>query len=143
MEEDHSKELLWGCIANKIEQIDKEESRIKWGELVNMVPKAFNEATKETEEVRLFFVWYQFFFRLYHRVKNMNSPEPFNKIAKTTYQVGHEEKYGYRIENYDYRMFVWGIEKSPYCSETMTNNWFIVPEDCLSPAEKKRFEEKI
>jgi len=140
-------ELLWGCIANKIEQIDVEESRIKWEELTNMVATAFDHAAKEEDKTNLFFDWYQFFYRIYHRVKKMDKPEPFNIISKTTMPLPVDGKRYttdepcFMVSNYDYRM--WKYASSKNLLGFATNNYLLIPEAVLTPGECKRFEEKI
>ena len=129
--------LEWGVIANLAMRIGDLENDMPWPKLIDMISDAYDEAEKEKDPVRLFFDWHQFFWRLYYRVKNMDKPKPFNIITKE--ERGGDEYF--RIENFDYRMFIWARRKG--FTDEMDNDRFYVLRDKLSPGELKSFERKI
>ena len=135
-----TREHLWGSISTKIDKIEDESDRLEWGAIIDMTADAFNDGA-EMEPMDLFLTLYQFFFRLYHRLKAMDKPEPFNQISRTTRLENHEDKEFYMVKNYDYRMFKWALAKK--FTWYMTNQWFLIPVDKLSPSEKHNFEKRI
>jgi len=130
----------WGCIARKIEQTLDIADAMNWEELKEKVLDASEKAEKETDPSKLFFNCYQFFMRLYYRVKVMKEPEPFNVVQKTTVPYKHQTVDAYRVLNYDYNMFMWAKER--VCCDTITNNYFVVMENELSEQERASFDKK-
>lgn len=133
----HQLSLEWGCIANLANNIGALENEMPWPKLIDMISDAFAKAEEEKDPQNLFFDWYQFFWRLYYRVKKMDKPKPFNIITKET-RSGEEF---FCVENFDYRMFVYARQKG--FTNEMDNEKFYVPGDKLSPGEKKSFEKKV
>lgn len=131
----------WGSIARTVERIGYVADELRWEELVDMVSEAFDKASKEKSSEILFFDWFQFFFRLYHRVKRMKEPQPFNEIYNDKRYEKNEPIEMFRVANYDYKMYLWAKRKD--CLDTMTNGWFLVRKDKLTPAELGSFEGKV
>ena len=129
----HSNNAEWGCIARLVEKIGNEEDRIGWPKLIDMVAEAYTEAEKETDPLVLFFTWHQFFFRLYYRVRNMKEPADFDQV--------YEDRDGYRIINYSYKMFIFARKRG--ATENITNGYLVIPENKLSQSEKKKFDKKV
>ena len=139
--EENNNELLWGVIARLIDKIGDELDRLNWDPAINMIADAFDEASKEEDSTKIFFLWYQFFWRFYYRVKNFQKPVPFNTVSKTTRIESHDDEPFFQISNYDYKMYLWCKTKG--CIDSVTNNYFLVKEKDLSPAERKRFEARL
>lgn len=140
-EEVRDTQVEFGCIAKLIDRISVIVDKLEWEELADMVADAFVLAEKEQEPFKMFVDWYQFFFRLYYRVKTYKGPAPFNRIFRDQRVVGHDEIQMYRVQNYDYKMFAWARKKG--FTEFLTNDWFLVPVDKLTVAEKANFEKKV
>ena len=140
MEENEGSLLLWGVIAKLIEKIGEELDRLNWDEGINMIADAFTEAEKSKSQPDIFFEWYQFFWRFFYRIKIMEQKQPFNSVTKTSRLENHDDAPMYMVTNYDYKMFQWCREKN--LMESLSNGWFLVPVDKLSPAEKKHFESR-
>ena len=141
MEEKEGMSLLWGVVAHLIDKIGDEVDRLNWDDALNMIADAYTEVEQETDTTKLFFTWYQFFFRFYWRIKKMDTKRPFNIISLTTRLVDHDDVEMYMVTNYDYKMYLWGRDKG--CSNSITNDWFLVPKSILTPAEIKHFEERV
>lgn len=135
-----TREHLWGSISNRIDKIEVEADRLEWGAIINMVADAFQDGAN-LDPLDLFLILYQFTFRLYYRLKVLDSPEPFNQISKTTRLENHQEIPYYQVKNYDYKMFKWAIKKN--YTNYLTNLWFLVPISELTPAEKHKFEKQL
>ena len=135
-----TREHLWGSISNKMDKIGDEADRLEWGAVINMVADAFNDGS-EMEAMELFLTLYQFMFRLYYRLKAMTASEAFNQVSKVNRLENHDERDYFMIKNYDYKMFKWAIKRK--YTEYMTNGWFLIPVDDLSPAEKHNFEKRM
>lgn len=139
--EEEGATLLWGTISKLLDKIDDELTRLNWDKAIDMICDAFGEASKETDTTEIFFTWYQFFFRFYHRIKLMDKPEQFNAVSKTTRLINHDNVPMYMISNYDIKMYKWAKGKG--CSENITNNWFLLKEEDLSESEKRKLDARI
>lgn len=98
----HTKNLEWGCVANLIDKIGGIEEKIDghWDELCDMVADMISDEGKEEDPSKIFFDVYQYCFRLYYRLRSNPTKRAFNQIDKITI-AGKEV---YRITNYDYKM---------------------------------------
>lgn len=139
--DDDKNELQWGCIARLIDRITDLMDGDEWNDYVNMIAEAYTEAEKETDPVKLFFDWYQFFFRFYYRVKSQKEPLKLNEIYNDSRLENHDNREMFRIANYDYKSFLWA--KSKGFSDYITNGYLLIPKDVLSPAELKSFDKKV
>ena len=139
MEEGHFDEH-WSAITNRMEKICEVADRLQWEELVNMIIDTFDEAVKETDGKKLFATYYQFFLRIYYRVKDKTAPEGFNIVYNDKRLVNNVEVPMFRIKNYDFKMYKWARDKG--CLDTMTNDWYLIRKDSLRPAELRSFEAK-
>lgn len=135
-----NREHLWGSISTKMDKIGEEADRIGWDAVIDMIADAFDDGNN-MEPMELFLTLYQFSFRLYYRLKAMDKPEPFNQISMTTRLEGHEDKEFFMVKNFDYKMFKWAVAKK--FTYYMTNQWFLIPIDKLSPSEKHNFEKRL
>lgn len=140
-DETASRELLWGSVTRLMDKIGDEEDRLQWPELIDMVVDTYSEEGNNKDGMDIFFNLYQFLMRVYYRIKAMDKPEPFNEVSKTTRVENHEEVPMFMVKNYDYKMFKWA--KSKGFNEYMTNGWFLVRVQDLSPSERKGFESKV
>lgn len=134
-------EVLHKHIANLMEKISDEVDRLGWEELSEMAVDALCEADKEKDPAKLLVDWYQFYSRLYYRIKFYKEPARFNMVYHDSRTVKHEEVPMYRVQNYDWKMFLWA--KNRKLMEFMSNDWFLVPASCLSETEKANFEKKV
>lgn len=139
MEAEHFDEH-WSAITNRMEKICEVADRLQWEELVNVVVDTFDEAVKETDGKKLFALYYQFFLRTYYRVKNMEAPEEFNIVSNDKRVEKNIEIPLFRVTNYDFKMYKWALGKG--CLDSMTNGWFLVRKDKLTPGEARSFEAK-
>lgn len=130
----------WKSISNTVEKIGDEAERIGWDELNDMVADAYTQASAEPSAANKLFDWYQFFYRLYHRVKDMDSPEPFNRVTKTQRLIDHDWRPMYMVDNYDYKTFIWARKNGH--TDYITNKWLLVREDELTDKMKASFEKK-
>ena len=135
-----TREHLWGSISNKIDKIETESDRLNWDQIIDMVADAFQDGTT-LDPLDLFITLYQFTFRLLYRLKSMDKPEPFNQVSKTTRLENHQDITYYQVKNYDYKMFKWALKRN--YTQHLTNNWFLIPENDLSPSEKRKFEKQL
>ena len=139
IEEIHNRSLEWGCVCNLIDKIGAIEEKIDghWDELINMVVNTVNEESQEKDPATIFFVVYEFFFRLYYRLRNNPEKRKFNLIDKITI-AGKEV---YRITNYDYKMFKWA--KAGGFSKEISNDYIDLPEDKLTTNQRRAFDRRI
>lgn len=140
MEENEGATLLWGEISKLMGKIEDELDRLNWDSAIDMICDAFTKAESEEDNTKLFFTWYQFFFRFYCRLKHMDEKQAFNTVVKSTQLKDHDNQKVYRVSNYDINMYLWCRQKN--LTDSLTNDWFLVPLDCLTASEKKRFESK-
>lgn len=100
----HSLTLEWGCITNLLDKIGNIEDEIDggWPEMIDMVADAITQESGVKDPTTIFFIVYQFFFRLYYRLKVSPKKIPFNQY--------HKDDDNYYISNYNYDMFKWAIK---------------------------------
>lgn len=140
-DETAARELLWGSVTRLMDKIGDEEDRLHWPELIDVVVDTYSEEGNNKDGMDIFFSLYQFLMRVYYRIKAMDEPEPFNIVSKTTRIENHEKISMYMVRNYDYKMFKWAKNKG--FIQYMTNGWFLVRVQDLSPSERKGFEDKV
>ena len=135
----HSANLEWGCITVLANKICDLEEKIDggWDALVNMVADIIEENSYEKDPATVFFIIYQFMFRLYFRIKANPVKREFNQISKTTI-VGKEV---YRVTNYNYKNFKWAHENG--FISTISNDYIDIPADKLTTNQRRNFERRI
>lgn len=133
-------DVEWKSIVNLVGKIGEEADRLDWQELADMAVSALEEMEKEKDPAIILFVWQQFFFRLYYRVKKYSQKLEFNTVYETSRLENHQDRKFYQVNNYDYKMFVWAKKKG--FMDYTTNNFLLVPMDKLSEKEKENFEKK-
>ena len=133
----HNLNLEWGCITNLMDKISSIEDRIEggWPELIDMVVDAMSEEGEaKRDPADLFFDLYQFYFRLYYRLKMNSEKRPFNTIKKS------EDEDAFILSNYDYTTFKW--VKAIGCGDRISNDYVIIPTNKLSDKQRRAFERK-
>ena len=80
-----TRSLEWGCICNLINKIGDIEENIDghWDELLDMIADVIHEEGEEKDPTKLFFDVYEFFFRLYYRLRDNPAKRDFNQVSKT------------------------------------------------------------
>lgn len=131
----------WSAITNRMEKICEVGDNLKWEALINMIVDTFDEAVTETDGAKLFAIYYQFFLRLYYRIKDYTEPKEFNIVYKDQRVEKNVEIPMFRIENYDFKTYKWAKKKD--CLDSMTNGWFLVRKDKLTPAEVRSLESRV
>lgn len=136
----------------ELNKIEREDTLLGWGtasallakagdlaeamgrdDIINMLSDSFDLMESEKEASKIFFNVYQFAWRMYYRMKNLNKDMPLNRVTLETRD--HEEVYV--VTNYDYKMFIWA--KSKGYTKTLSNTEFTVSPSTLTPAEARRF----
>lgn len=133
----HNLNLEWGCITNLMDKIITIEENTEggWPELTNMVVDAMSEEGEaKRSQADLFFDLYQFYFRLYYRLKMNSEKRPFNTIRRS------ETEDAFILTNYDYTTFKW--IKSIGCGDKISNDYAIIPADKLNDKQRRAFERK-
>lgn len=135
----HSRSLEWGCICNLIDKIGEIEESIDghWDELCDMVADVIEEEGQEKNPEKIFFTIYEFFFRLYYRLRANPTKRAFNQIEK----IDISGKEVYRITNYDYKTFKWA--KSGGLMDGVSNDYMDLPSDKLTTNQRRAFERRI
>lgn len=136
----HQAQMEWGCITNLMDKISDLEEKIDggWEELIDMVVDAVQEEMdNKSAPENIFFNLYQFFFRLYYRLKANPEKRPFNKVTKTT--ANGEE--AFMIQNYDYTTYKWA--KTLGCGDRVSNDYIYVPTIKLNDKQRRHFERKV
>ena len=121
----HELSLEWGCVTNLMDRICSIESTIDggWIELVDMVADAVTiEGAKKNPE-SVFFNLYSFLWRLYYRIKENPTAQPFNRYSYS------EKNHWFMICNYDYKIFCWAIQNG--FVDGISNNCITIPEEKL------------
>ena len=132
----------WGAISDIMAKISDESDRLGDVDLLETCISAVDECEKEKSAEERFFGLYRFLFRFYYRVRKMEtSPKEFNIVYEDRRLVGHEYIDMYRVVNYDWKMYKWARKRG--LSDTMTNEWLLVPVDKLTEKEKENFEKKV
>lgn len=135
----HTRSLEWGCICNLIDKIGDIEDKIDghWDELLDMVADIIDQEGGEKNPETVFFCLYEFFFRLYYRLRSNPTKRAFNQISKTN--ISGKEVY--RITNYDYKTFKWA--KSGGFIDGVSNDYMDLPSDKLTTNQRRAFERRI
>ena len=100
--------------------------------IADIVDQEGGEKNPET----IFFDIYQFFFRLYYRLRNNQTKREFNQVSKIN--IAGEEVY--RITNYDYKTFKWA--KSGGFIEGVSNDYMDLPADKLTTNQRRAFDRR-
>lgn len=133
----HQLSIEWGCVTNLMDKIsDIVDENGDWMELIDMVTDAVQEEMLNTDHAEIFFNLYQFFFRLYYRLKANPEKRPFNKVTKTT----REGEDVFMVQNYDYDTYKW--LKTIGCSNEMANDFAYIPAKKLSDKQRRAMERK-
>lgn len=139
IEELHTKSLEWGCVTNLINKIAEIEETIDghWDELLDMIADVIDQEGREPDPSRVFFDIYQFFFRLYHRLRINPTKRNFNQISKTN--ISGQE--AYRITNYDYKTFKWA--RTGGFIDGVSNDYMDLPADKLTANQRRALDRRI
>lgn len=108
-----------------------------WDELLDMVADIIDQEGREKNPEIVFFYLYEFFFRLYYRLRSNPTKRAFNQISKTN--ISGKEVY--RVTNYDYKTFKWA--KSGGLMDGVSNDYMDLPSDKLTTNQRRAFERRI
>lgn len=135
----HTASLEWGCVCNLIDKIGAIEDGMDghWDELCDMIADMIDQEGREKNPETIFFDIYEFFFRLYYRLRSNPTKRAFNQISKTNI-LGKEV---YRVTNYDYKTFKWA--KSGGLMDGVSNDYMDLPSDKLTTNQRRAFERRI
>lgn len=135
----HTRSLEWGCVCNLIDKIGELEESIDghWDKLLNMIADVISEEGEEKDPSVIFFTIYEFFFRLYYRIRSNPIKREFNQISKIT--VAGEEVY--RITNYDYKTFKWA--KSGGFIGGVSNDYIDLPDKKLTVNQRRSLDRRL
>lgn len=135
----HTRSLEWGCVCNLIDKIGELEENIDghWDKLLNMIADVISEEGEEKDPSIIFFTIYEFFFRLYYRIRSNPTKRDFNQISKIT--VAGEEVY--RITNYDYKTFKWA--KSGGFIGGVSNDYIDLPDKKLTVNQRRSLDRRL
>lgn len=139
IEELHTSSLEWGCIANLIDKIGEIEDKVDghWDELCDMIADTIDQEGREKDTQTIFFNLFEFFFRLYYRLRNNPTKRAFNQVDKTN--VAGKEVY--RITNYDYKTFKWA--RTGGFINGVSNDYMDLPADKLTTNQRRAFDRRI
>lgn len=139
IEELHTSSLEWGCIANLIDKIGEIEDGVDghWDELCDMIADTIDQEGREKDTQAIFFNLFEFFFRLYYRLRNNPTKRAFNQVDKTN--VAGKEVY--RITNYDYKTFKWA--RTGGFIGGVSNDYMDLPADKLTTNQRRAFDRRI
>ena len=139
IDEIHTRGLEWGCVCNLIDKIGEQEEGMEgnWDELIDMVADMIEQEGNEKDPATIFFVIYQYCFRLYYRLKANPVKRKFNQVDKIT-TAGKEV---YRITNYDYKTFKWA--KSGGFIDKISNDYIDLPEERLTTKQRRTLDRRI
>lgn len=135
----HTQDLEWGCICNLMDKIEGIEDKIDghWDELIDMIVDAYSSNDMVKDASVLFFDLYQFYFRLYYRLRANPVKRPFNQVGKIT--IAGEDVY--RVTNYDYKTFKWA--KDAGFIMTISNDFIDLPADKLTDKQRRSLDRRI
>lgn len=135
----HTRNLEWGCVCNLIDKIGEIEEKIDghWDELLDMIADTIDQEGQEKNPETTFFYLYEFFFRLYYRLRSNPAKRELNQISKTN--ISGKEVY--RVTNYDYKTFKWA--KSGGLMDGVSNDYMDLPSDKLTTNQRRAFERRI
>lgn len=139
MDDDH--QIQWSFISKLLDKLEDQADRIGWDGLIDEATKVFDMANKETDTAKVFFEPYQYLFRLYYRVKKMDSPAPFNETYKVSHLINHKDEPFIRLKNYDYKSFLWA-RKNGFV-DYLSNDIIDIPMSELSQAQIRAFEKHL
>lgn len=135
----HTRSLEWGCVCNLIDKISEIEDKMDghWDALCDMIADVVDKEGQEKNPEVIFFDIYEFFFRLYYRLRANPTKRDFNQLSKTS-TAG---KTLYRITNYDYNTFKWA--KHSGFIDGISNDYMDLPEEKLSTNQVRAFERRL
>lgn len=139
IEEIHTRSLEWGCVCNLIDRITVIEDGMDghWDELLNMIADVITDEGSEKNPATIFFDLYEFFFRLYYRLRSNPVKREFNQVTKTSI-AGKEV---YRVTNYDYKTFKWA--RLGGFLDGVNNDYIDLPADKLTTNQQRSFERRL
>ena len=134
----HTRSLEWGCVCNLIDKIGDIEENIDghWDELLNMVADVITVESSIKNPETIFFNLYEFFFRLYYRLRSNPVKRDFNQVDKL--EIAGKEFY--RITNYDYKTFKWA--RTGGFLEWVNNDYIDLPADKLTTNQRRAFDRR-
>lgn len=135
----HTRSLEWGCICNLIDKISEIEDKMDghWDELCDMIADTVDQEGQEKNPEVIFFHLYEFFFRLYYRLRSNPTKRNFNQVSKTNI-AGKEV---YRVTNYDYKTFKWA--RTGGFIEGVSNDYMDLPADKLTTNQRRAFDRRL
>lgn len=135
----HNRSLEWGCVCNLIDKIGLIEDSIDghWDELCDMVADVIDQEGREENPETIFFYLYEFFYRLYYRLRSNPTKRDFNQVSK----INIAGKEAYRITNYDYKTFKWA--KSGGFIDGVSNDYMDLPADKLTTNQRRAFDRRL
>ena len=135
----HTRNLEWGCVCNLIDKIGDIEDKMEghWDELCDMIADIIDQEGREKDPTKVFFVIYEFFFRLYYRLRNNPVKRDFNQIDKL--EISGKEVY--RITNYDYKTFKWA--KYEGLVDGISNDYIDLPADKLTTNYRRALDRRL
>lgn len=135
----HTQNLEWGCVANLVNKIAELEETMDghWDELLDMIADVIDQEGREPDPSKVFFDIYQFFFRLYYRLRINPTKRDFNQISKTNISG----KEFYIITNYDYKTFKWA--KAEGFIGRLSNDYIYLPTEKLTTNQRRAFDRRI
>lgn len=139
IDEVHTRSLEWGCVCNLIDKISDIEEKMDghWDELCDMIADTIDQEGREKNPEVIFFDVYEFFFRLYYRLRSNPTKRDFNQVDK----INVAGKEVYRITNYDYKTFKWA--KSGGFIEGVSNDYMDLPADKLTTNQRRALDRRI
>lgn len=139
IEELHTRSLEWGCICNLIDKIGDIEEKMEghWDELLDMIADTVGKEGQEKNPEVIFFDLYEFFFRLYYRLRDNPTKRPFNLVDK----INIAGKEVYRVTNYDYKTFKWA--RTGGFIDGVSNDYMDLPADKLTTNQRRAFDRRI
>lgn len=139
IEELHTRSLEWGCICNLIDKIGGLEESIDghWDALLNMIADVISEEGKVKDSATVFFDIYEFFFRLYYRLRANPTKREFNLVDK----INIAGKEVYRVTNYDYKTFKWA--RLGGFIDGVSNDFMDLPADKLTTNQRRAFDRRL
>ena len=135
----HTRSMEWGCVCNLIDRISKIEEDIEghWDELLDMIADIINQEGREDNPEKIFFNLYDFFFRLYYRLRSNPVKRPFNTVSK----ISIAGKEVYRITNYDYKTYKWA--KCGGFMDGISVDYMDLPADKLTTNQRRAFDRRL
>lgn len=143
IEEIHTRSLEWGCVCNLIDKIGGIEEKIDghWDELLDMIADVINAEGQEKDPSKIFFYVYEFFWRLYYRLRSNPTRRKFNQVRKET----HSGEEVYWITNYDYKTFKWAMQlaRTGGYTDEINNDWIKIPADKLTTNQRRALDRRL